>query len=1173
MRKTILHIGALLLFAASATAQPGALSNLRQRFLPTQPDSVLLDSLPVIPASLLLTTPAGERLDSTHFSLTGNYLYWRPSARLRTDSVLARYRVLPYDLRRAYSHLDTAALRRNGDEDMVIGYTYNPYERNEASLFDFRGLDYNGSFARGLSFGNNQDLVLNSSFNLQLAGDLGEGIEVLAAITDENIPLQPEGNTQQLREFDKIFIQLTKDNNQLTAGDYELQRPGSYFMNYFKKLQGATFRNETELPGGATLRSNASIAISRGQFARNQIQQQEGNQGPYKLRGAEGERFIIVLAGTEKVWLDGQTLKRGLEEDYIIDYNRGEITFTNRRLITKDSRIIAEFEYSDQNYLRSLYALNTEYRHRRLRVYGNFFSQQDSKTSTGNQTLNDADKRILSEAGDQLDFALSSSIDTLEEFAAFRVAYKQIDTLLACGRRDTILVYSTDPDSARFTARFTFVGAGNGHYILDPEIIANERVYRWVEPGPNCSPQGEYAPVTRLIAPKQQQLFTAGAEYQLSNRTNLRTELAMSRNDLNRFSIRDSDDDLGLAGYTTLGHRFDLGADSSGWTLDTELSYEFVQRDFRALNPYRAPEFLRDWSLANQQGVGNVDRATEHLGRTGLTLNKAGLGSIGYAFSGFLRDTLYQGQRHEGRLLLNHRGWKIDADGSLLQSDDRGERNRFFRPRVTLAKSFAALNNWQVGWYGERERNERYAAGADTLRTNSFYYDLHRFFVKSPEQGKGTFGASYQQRFDYAPAGALFLRNTTAEEANANGEWRPGRALRLAGNVTYRKLIVDKAELTTQEAAETFLGRTDLTLNLWKGALQSTTTYEIGSGQEPKLELTYVRVNPGEGTHIWLDSLYNNDGQIQPNEMEIAPFADLADYVPVTTFTDEFIRTDYASLNQSLRLNPKAVWYGNKNGLRPFLNRFSTQSSLKVNRKTQPGPGISPWNPLQFEIPDTALVSIRSGIRNVLFFNRSDPKYDLQFSHTDNWTKFVQTTGFESRRTVEYSLRGRLNLGTVFSAVLETATGSRRSGSQFFAEKDFRIDFRKLQPELTWLPSKNFRAIIRYLLQTDQNRLTDGNGESSLRHDFNLEATYNRTTATSIRARFNLVDVGFDGNANSPVGFAILNGLQKGKNFLWNLTLDRQLARNVRLNLSYEGRKTGTARVVHVGRAQVAATF
>ncbi|MCB0597115.1 MAG: hypothetical protein H6557_10565 [Lewinellaceae bacterium] len=1167
----------LLLFLAMATglpAQSPPADNRREHIFSPQAEAIALDSLSIIHSTFQLQDARdGSLLDTSYYALDDNRLLLKPPA-LGLDSLRARYRVLPFLLGRRYFHLDTSRAARQ--EDGLIGIAYNPYEQQDEALLDFKGLDYNGNFTRGISFGNNQDLVLNSSFNLQLAGELGEGVEILAAITDENIPLQPEGNTQQLREFDRIFIQLKKENNRLIAGDYELQRPNSYFMNYFKKLQGATFSNISQL-GEGQLSSNASVAISRGQFTRNLIPAIEGNQGPYKLRGGEGERFIIVLAGTEKVFLDGEQLSRGLEEDYIVDYNRGEVTFTNKRLITKDSRITVEFEYADQSYVRSLYAAGTSYERGKLRLDLNFFNQQDSKNSTGDLGLDNEQKRILSQAGDDLSTALAPSIDTLEEFVPYRVSYKQKDTVISCGFQDTLLrylVFTTNADSARYTANFSFTGPGNGQYVLDAGQAANERVYRWVGFGADCRPLGDYEPVVQLVAPRQQQMLTLGGRYDFSANSSLTTEVALSRNDLNRFSSLDSGDDVGLAAFTEFNRTFSLGPDSSGWQLASNLSYEFVHENFEPLNPYRNPEFLRDWNLANVQGVGQVQRAQEQIGRGGLSLRKAGLGSLSYSFSGFLRDTLYAGTRHQLRLRSLTRNWEVDLDGSLLQTESQGQRTRFLRPHGTVARTFPKLGGLRIGAYGEQEKSRRFAGGADTLLATSFYYNRYRFFAENQSQEKYKYGASVSRRIDYAPVSNAFETSTTASEANVNGSWQlrgQHNRMQLAGNLTYRQLEIDKPGSAAQEPGETFLGRSDLSLNLIKGVIQSATTYEIGSGQEPKVEFTYVRVNPGEGAYIWLDSLYNNDGIIQPNEMEVAPFQDLADYVRITAVTDEFIRTDNVNLNQSLRLNPKAVWH-NPEGLRGFLGRLSTISTLSIQRKTQKAEGVTPFNPFQLDVADTALVAVTSNIRNVLFFNQANPTYDLQLGMTDNRNKFVQTSGFESRRNSEQYLQGRWNISRTWSTRLSLTQGQRTSDSEFFNNKDYRIESLKLSPELSFLPGKNFRATLKYQLQLDENTLEQG-GESARNHDFNVDARYNRSTKSTIQLRVSYVQVKFDGNPNSPVGFAMLNGLQRGQNFLWNLSLDRQLARNIQLRISYEGRKTGEARVVHTGRAQVAANF
>jgi hypothetical protein len=53
----------------------------------------------------------------------------------------------------------------------------------------------------------------------------------------------------------------------------------------------------------------------------------------------------------------------------------------------------------------------------------------------------------------------------------------------------------------------------------------------------------------------------------------------------------------------------------------------------------------------------------------------------------------------------------------------------------------------------------------------------------------------------------------------------------------------------------------------------------------------------------------------------------------------------------------------------------------------------------------------------------------------------------------------------------------------------------------------------------------------------------------------------------------MLEGLQAGQNYTWNLIFNRKLNSFLNLNLSYLGRKSKNSKAIHTGSVQLRANF
>lgn len=1037
-------------------------------------------------------------------------------------------------------------------------YIYNPMNKNSpynANIFNAKGLDYNGSLARGISVGNNQDLVLNSSFNVQMQGKIGEDIEIVGAISDNSVPLQPDGNTQQLQELDKIFLQIKRKKTTLVIGDQEVTKPEGYFLQYFRRVQGLSLANEWGKAPKLQLNTFGSASLSRGKFARNIVQGIEGNQGPYRLTGANGERFIIVLAGTERIYADGILLTRGIENDYVVDYNRGEIIFTPKRLITKDIRLTMEFSYSEQNFIRFTETANAALKKGKATTYFNFYNEHDSKNQSSQQTLTDEQREVLRNIGDSVQLAFAPGIDTVV-FDAKRILYAQIDTIVA-GSIYRIFQYSTQPDAAIFALTFTEVGANKGNYI-PATSAANGRVYQWVAPDNNGVRQGNFEPVVRLITPKSLQLMTFGAQYEWDKTAFVKAEMGLSNKDNNTFSSVDNQDNRGVAVRLQAQKKWQWKTAA----LRSYTNYELVQSRFEVIDPYRPVEFARDWN------VNTTQRQQENWWNAGANYTNK-FANILYEAGIYDKRDAYTGIRHNLTANWQQKGWKLQGNANFLQSKTPIEATRFWRPNLEIQKIIVPKGGWFVAARYEEETNRRRNTVADTLDKTSFSYQLYKVWFGNADSARFNWNTTFSQRNDAFAFANDFKTATVAQDISTTANWQEGTVSQLQLKVTYRDLKIKDSYLTIQQPQATYLGRLQHTLRLWKSVFTLQTTYDLGSGQEQKLEYNYLEVPAGQGVYTWIDR--NADGVRQVNEFEVAAFPDQAIYVRVNAYTNEYIRTNTVQFAQQLSLTPAAFRNAKPSKAKLFLDRFSSLSSIEITRKTREASEVQVWNPYQLRISDTVLVSMNSRLRNAVFFNRSNPDFGIEFTTTDSRQKVILTTGFEARSRTENMLKVRKNFGKAIATQFSFTQLKQENDAEFFNERDYKLP--SYQPELTanCLLRKNFRTIIGYKYRIGTNKLGD---ERMTWNDFSNEWTFNQATQTSLRAKFSFVKVNYVGNKNTPTEYALLEGLQNGNNFLWNITIDKRLSKNLQLNMGYEGRRTGQAeRVIHTGRMQIRAVF
>ena len=1134
----------ILLLSNMVKAQETNLHFLR---VPAVNDTLVIDSLSIFQPSFQVFCE-GEELDQNSYFFDGISRKFVLKTKCE-DSLFLAYRVFNIDFNKTYQNKDTSVVFKSQGKKEDFFYQANlPND----DFFGGSSIQKSGSISRGISFGNSQDLSVNSSLNLQLSGDISPDMKILATVTDDNIPIQPDGNTNKLQEFDQVFIQLYGEKYKIIAGDFWLKKPKGHFMNYNKRAQGLFGQHSWDTDNDGKWTIQGAGALSKGKFARNVIQGTEGNQGPYRLTGNENEPFIIILSGTEQVYLDGKLMKRGQEYDYVVNYNTSEVTFTPKNQITKDVRIVIEFQYTDQNYARSLFQSSIQYESDKFDFWLNIYSEQDAKNQTLQQDLTLQDRQLLADIGDSVELARISSIDSVG-FRDSQVTYKMIDSL----GYDSVLVYSVHKDSAVYSSVFTKVGEGNGNYVFD-RFTAVGRVYKWVAPI-GGQPQGDYAPSRVIVTPKRNTMVTTGASYKFTDNVVIKTEFSGTNTDINTFSQKDSDDNGAFANNTKLSGAFDLGKDSiTRWQFITDAEVEYRTAHFQPIERYRSVEFDRDWNIRGRNYQG-----AELLSNLKGRFQHTDYGYFGLEGQNFTLGNDYQGNRARFFGDWNKDGFSAQWDGSFLKATAENQ-NSYTRHVSDVSKSF---KRFKIGFKDDHELNS-FVQGDSLLNTNSYQWYDWQIYLKELDTAENGFKVFYRERYDRRSDSSELVSAGRARSIGASYNWVTNKHSKLNALTSYRVLEIEDNNLMNEEPENTLLGRLDYNLRLWKGALTANTFYEVGSGLELKKEFLYIEVNAGQGVYTWID--YNGDGIKDLNEFEVAQYQDEANYIRVFTPTNDYVRTFSNEFNQSLFWRPERIW-SNETGVKKLLSRFSNQSRFRIARKTSIQDASS-FNPAAREVADTNLLSFNSTIRNTLYFNRTNSIFGADYTFSDVGSKVLLANGFDGRTTRFHQLNLRWNIKKKFTLTTTGETGERGSEADYTSGRDFHISYIKLQPSIIFQPNTRFRVSLDLRQENKENRVDFG-GETAVIQDIGAQFKFNQAEKGSLQGGINAVRITYDGEQNNALAFEMLESLRPGLNFTWHLGYQRSISKNLQISVQYNGRKSENNDAIHAGGLEVRAFF
>jgi hypothetical protein len=1043
------------------------------------------------------------------------------------------YKVFPYTIKKTYTHRPLRRRVLGAPLGPAVPELQKPPEEGEENYAS--QLDKSGSITRGITVGSNRGLKVNSSLNLNISGKVAENVEVVAALTDQTTPIQPEGTTQNLQEIDKVFVKITAPNMSATMGDYNLDLSGSQFARYSRKLQGAMGTAEFDRFGLLV-----SGAVSKGKFRTMSFMGQEGNQGPYQLTGDRGQIDIIVLAGTERVYIDGEPMVRGETNDYIIDYAAAQITFTRSRLITSDSRIVVDFQFSDEKFRRNLYAVNSHATgwNDKIHLATTFLREADDKDNPLDFTLSQENLHVLQNAGDDPQKAV---VDGAVYVGPGKGRYNRND--------QNFFVYVGN-DSGEYNVVFSDVGDGQGNYRYKGAGIyeyAGEKL-------------GRYAPVIPLPTARSHDLLDVGLDFSPYKEIGLRGEVALSSYDLNTYSAIGDGDNQGVAQNWELQIKPDsvrLFGMNVG-AVDFSGHFRKIDHRFQDIDRTTEVEYNRRWDLpqvtSREELVKEMQAAYRPVKgfEVGGEYGQIRKGSYFRSNRWLLRSQLKKPSLPE----YNYSIERINKNASLTEPQGDWLRQ----------KGNASYRLWRLRPFFQYEGEVKKENWADTLATGFKFDDVTAGMEFSPSRKIGlTTKLSRRNDKDYAGADR-FADKSTARTQSVGLQLQNVGTLSASVEYTHREREFADPAVSDKR---TDLAEIRSTFTPLKRALNTTWNYQISNTATAKQERVYIKVSPGDGNYRFDEELkeFVNDP--------------LGDYILRILTTDEFIPVVELKTSSTVKFEPQRFWTGrvHKEGekrsiFQETISSVSTETYVAIEERSQEKDVWSIYllDLSKYQNPNATIFG-NINFRQDMFLFENNRNYSLRLRYQSIKEKNNQfLEGGQDRLEREKSARLKSRFSNKFNSQSEFTHKQISRAFDYSGRQNRDIYSNQLKLDLSYRPTSPLEIALESRYAREEDRFYE---EPTRVNAIALVPRVNYSFRSKGRLR---AEVEWSQVSATPSGrvipFEMADGRSLGSSARWDIRFDYRISSTIQATFSYSGRnEPERSRTIHTGRAEVTAAF